>query len=639
MSVAKPKSSPPKPVAKKPTAKPRTGTSKPGPSGVRPPARPVAKNQPSENKPTGKSADGQFKASPELNAESGSSQERVSELNGSLLDNYGFDKAGESQSAEPKSSATTGTQDSSRTPTAQTTGREPVENFQYNGQAPGDYRNALNSSDPKAGTKANQKINDEYQGLSEAYRDYLGGDVASFPSMAKNGSYLAGKQIQNLENAQAALTGDPQAMTDAMRGMANKDNIVQGAHLGKGIVERNAGDEKATDVLTNPAGTAGKVTGESAADGLNTMNQMRDSLVAGNTEIHHSAAPAAHAFLEGEADGGKGMEALKKAGYYPGSEKDPHGLYTKAYGMLGQVRDLGLQAAKETDPAKKAQLEKQRDQLMKQSNMNLFSQEQMTLEKPHIYQNKTMKNALTSIGGTMSLDGPNGKYDLLPKGGDWTDYKTRMGYNEVDKPGADTVTLNGKDGKPIHYKPDPNAVGTISHYSNQNTTGQAARSIVDTPVPKLALPVTTSTGAGVDGIGHGLAKGDAGEVAGSAATLPGRITSDLAENGGAALQKNGQSQIANGASTFVRNFQNKPGLSDDVNRAVGIGNIVVGDLKNQVGRGVETAGQVLGVVSEIADQKIHSGVNTGISVAKAANRQAYKARMKLQNKLYSMWPF
>jgi hypothetical protein len=566
-----------------------------------------------------KPADGGFKPSGELNSEKNGNSSN-GELSSSLLKGYGFES---SEVSTPQTSPSTQSYDS----------RAPKENFQYDGKAPGDYRNAQNSPDPKAGTKANREINQEYQALSESYRDYLGGDVASFPALAKNGSHLAGQQIQNLENSQLALQGDPQAMTDAMRGMANKDNLVQGAMLGKGIAERAAGDEKPSDALTNPVGTAGKVAGETVGDGLNTMNQMRDSLVAGNTEIHHSAAPAAHAFLKGESNGGKGMEELRKSGYYPGSEKDPHGLYTKAYSMLPEVRELGLQASKETDPANKKQLEKQRDDLMKKSNLHLFTQEQLTLEQPKIYENQTMKNAIGSIGGTMTLDGPSGRYDLLPNGGDWTDFKTRMGYDQVDKAGENTVSINGKDGKPIHYQPDPNAVGTVSHYSAQSTVGDNARRAVDTPVKELGLPVTTSTGAGVDGIGHGLSNGNAGEVAGSAATLPARMTSDVSRKGGQALQKNGNSVFQSGLDQYQRNLKNRPGVSDDIDRALGFGNMVVGDVRGRVGNGIETTGKALGTAAEIADKGIEVGVNKTVDFAKAANRKAYKARISLQKKL------
>lgn len=518
--------------------------------------------------------------------------------------------------------------------------RPPVEDFQYNGQAPGDYRGAVDSADPKAGTKANQQITQEYTDMAEAYRDYLGGDVASFPSMAQNGSALAGRQIQNLENGLAGLNGDPQAMTDALRGMANRDNMLQGALMGKGLLEQAAGDENPAQAAMNPAGTAGKVAAETVNDGLRTAQAMRDGLVAGNTDIHHSAAPAAHAFLKGEADGGKGMEALREAGYFPGSEKDPQGLYTKAYGMLGDVRRLGLEAAKETDPTKKAELTRQRDELMKRSNMHLFSQEQMTLEKPNIYGNPDMKQAIGSIGGTMALDGPNGRYDLLPNGGDWTDYKTRMGFQEVDKPGPDSVTMTGADGKPVHYQADPSAKGTVSHYSNTNTTGQNARNIVDNPPdPSLPLPVTTRTGAAVDGIGHGLANGNAGEVAGSVATLPSRLTSDAATMGGGALNRNGNSTFERGEEYYSRYAQDRPGMSDDIDRAVGFATMVGGGVRQNVGRTIEAGGRTLGKVAEKVDQGIETGVNATVSAAKKANRVAYQARMKLQRKLASMWPF
>lgn len=487
---------------------------------------------------------------------------------------------GETQSTPPAAAA------SNPSPTAPTqrTGREPVENFQYNGQAPGDYRGALNSPKPHAGTDANTKVNQEYDALRQAYGDYLGTDVASFPGLAQNGSVLAGEQIRNLENVLAGLQGDPKAMTDAMRGLGgNMDSIIQGALMGKGLAENAASRQNPLEAALAPPVVAGKVAGETVTDGVRTAQAMRDGLVAGNTEIHHSAAPAAHAFLKGEADGGKGMEELKKAGYYPGSAHDPHGLYTKAYSQLQDVRRLGLEAANEKDPAKKAELEKQRDEVMKSANRHLFTQEQLTLEQPHIYGNQDMKNAVRSIGGTMTLKDPNGTYNLLPKGGDWTDYETRMGYKKVDQPSKDSVTINGPNGQPIHYQSDPNAVGTVSHYSDTTSVGPRAHRIATTPVGSNALPApSTGTGTSVNNIGTGLKNGDGFEVAGNVAALPARVGSDAVDLGSNAVKNSANPYYQAGFDNLTQGAKNG-GVGGTFQQVYGGAQMLEGGLRETVG--------------------------------------------------------
>lgn len=489
----------------------------------------------------------------------------------------------------------------------QPTGREPVQNFQYDGKAPGDYRGAVNSPNPHAGTDANTKVNEEYDSLRKAYGDYLGTDVASFPSLAQNGSVLAGEQIRNLENVLASLQGDPKAMADATRGLGgNMDSIIQGALMGKGLVENAAGRQNPVEAALAPPVVAGKVAGETVTDGVRTAQAMRDGLVAGNTEIHHSAAPAAHAFLKGEADGGKGMEELKKAGYFPGSQHDPHGLYTKAYSQLQDVRKLGLEAAQETDPAKKAQLEQQRDEVMKSANRHLFTQEQLTLEQPHIYGNQDMKNAVRSIGGTMTLKDPNGSYDLLPKGGDWTDYKTRMGYQEVGQPTKDSVSIKGPNGQPIHYQADPNAIGTVSHYSDQASVGPKAHRIATTPVGSNALPApTTETGKSVDNIGIGLKNGNAFEAVANTAALPARLGSDGLNLGSSAIQRSAQPFYNAGFSNLQQGGQ-QGSIRGTLQQAYGGAQMLEGGLRETVADYGQSAANGLKAVGNQTEKVVES---------------------------------
>jgi hypothetical protein len=143
----------------------------------------------------------------------------------------------------------------------------------------------------------------------------------------------------------------------------------------------------------------------------------------------------------------------------------------------------------------------------------------------------------------------------------------------------------------------------------------------------------------VDGIGHGLASGNPGEVAGSGATLPARLVSDAGVHGGNALQSNGNSNQAAGVRTILTNLQDKPGMGDDINRTLGAGQFVLGELEKQAGQTLTNVNKGASAAIEVVDKGIEMGVNTGIDSAVKLNRKAYKARMDVQNQLARLWPF
>ncbi len=456
-------------------------------------------------------------------------------------------------------------------------GVQPDPHFQYNARPLQDLRGSVHwtpGSSVRSGTEANQQVTSDYEHLNTEMQRYLAGDpngrrlpaVTDFAGMAKFGSRLAGEQIRNLEDLEKGAAGDPRAATDVMRNMANPTAIEQGAKMGGATLVRNAADENPLLTAVAPLPLAGKVAGESTVDAVRTMGKMRDILVEGNTTIHDSAGRAYDAFLKGESSGEGGLEALEKAGYYPGSKEDPMGMYTQAFGAYKQARELGLQAQSESNPEKRKALLEQREELMKGANQRLFIHEQESLERPHMYGDADMKNAVRSIGGSMTLDDPHGKYDLLPQGGDWTDFQTRMGFQEVDPDTPGAIDMLQRDGSHKYYKADPSAIGTVSHYSNSRTAGPLAEAMSSTqPAPLIQSP-TTETGRGVDRVGAGLAEGSFHKTVGAAAQLPERLATDGLLQGGQALKNHA---FANGFEAYqvLRNHsEDKPGLGDDITR-------------------------------------------------------------------------
>lgn len=485
---------------------------------------------------------------------------------------------------------------------------KPDPHFQYDAKPLQDLRGSVQwkpGSKIKSGTAANEQITNDYQHLNEQMQKYFAGDpkgpklppLTDFAGMAKFGSRLAGDQIRNLENLEKGAAGDPKALTDAMRNMAKPEIVEQGIKMGASTLQRNASNEGAL-TLISPAAAGGKVASETAADTVRTMGKMRDILVEGNTTIHDSAGRAYDAFLKGESSGKGGMESLEKAGYYSGSKEDPMGMYTQGFSQYKQAREIGLKAQQEKDPSKRAALLSQREDLVKNANIKLFIHEQKSLEKPHLYGDKDMKNAVQSIGGSMSLQDPNGKYDLLPKGGDWTDFNSRMGFKDVSQGTPGAIDVRNPDGSQSHYAVDPTAAGTVSHYSNSRTAGPNSAKLNSSKPAPLQEPPVTSTGRGVDSIGQSLKDKNVAGATGALNSIPQRLASDALTQGGGLLMDSATGDATRSLQKFARNAKNRPGLGDDFARLQAVNGLVLAGGKAGLAEGAKALG---GVTDKLAD--------------------------------------
>lgn len=517
--------------------------------------------------------------------------------------------------------------------------QSPDPNFQY---SPQNYRDLSEAqayspltelgSKRMTGTQANEEINRDYHQINTDMQRYLTGnpqgerlpDVADWTTFGKYASREAGENIRNTEDVLQALTGDAKAATDLLRNGITDTNLKQGAAVGTDIftraVGKNAGSflqAASKQAQGNPQGAvegfraaqdSSGEAGKFAADSLFKVNQ---GLVTGNTEIHKNIAPAYDAFLSGESSGKGGLEGLKEAGYFKGSEKDRQGFVSGAFADYQKARDLGIQAQNETDPAKKQDLIAKRQQLMERGNLMIGMQEQMEiLQRPGIFEDPDMQRVIGASAGTMNLTDANGRHDLLPNGGNWTDFQTRMGLNLV-KPGTQgSIPVTHPDGATRHYTPDPTQKGTIVEYFTQNASGAAARNLNQSAPRPVETTPTTGTGRSLDGIGSGLNRGNAGQVIANSAALPSRVAGDLSGVASEALKTNAESHYDAGYRRLVRG-QAQGGVHGAAVRVAGAAQLLEGGLNETLSdysRGAARGFQAVGNHTEKVVRSYDNGV-------------------------------
>ncbi|ODT78689.1 hypothetical protein ABS71_01575 [bacterium SCN 62-11] len=465
--------------------------------------------------------------------------------------------------------------------------------FRYASPAPRDQTQAQAWWPGKtltSGTQANATINGDYHQLNANMQTYLGGNpgaaklpaVADWTSFGKYASREAGEQIRNLEDVMKAYEGSAQGAADVARNMANLDQITQGLLLGGNSAARN-----------------GANLPEISGDLVTKLGKMRNALVEGNTEIHKNIAPAYDAFLSGESSGQKGLESLAAAGYTPGSAKDPQGFVTQGFESYKQARGLGLQAQRETDPNRQQALLKQRQELMEKGNLYIGLQEQMEiLQRPAIFGDKDMKQAMAAVAGTMSLTDANGKHALRPDGKNWTDFAARMGLKPcaADAPGA--ISVKDKQGVLTHYLPDLTQKGTILEYFTQNASGTAADNLNRNAPRPLVVGPTSGTGQAVDQLARQIDQGNLTGSLRAAQSLPLRVAGDGMREGGGGLQAGGQLLTGSGLSQMADGLQ-QGGVRGYARASGGALQMGMGVVAGQVGQKLSFWGGVADLAGSI----------------------------------------
>lgn len=158
---------------------------------------------------------------------------------------------------------------------------------------------------------------------------------------------------------------------------------------------------------------------------------------------------------------------------------------------------------------------------MERGNLNLGNQEQMeVIPQPTIFGKPDVSKNIAALSGTMNMHDANGVNSLLPNGGNWADFATRMGYKEVPSGSPGAMTIKSPDGKAHNYAIDPNAKGSISDYFTQNAAGpRAATNNAGNPAP--LYPATTSfTGQRADSMAQNLNQGNYFRAAADTISIP-----------------------------------------------------------------------------------------------------------------------
>lgn len=482
-----------------------------------------------------------------------------------------------------------------------------------------------------SGTQANGQINSDYHRLNQQMQKYQQGDpkapqlpkVSDWMTFGKYASREAGEQIRNLEDLMKfAYNGDVKAGADATRNFADKDPIIQAALLGGDTAARNAGQQNPVDALLNPVGAASDALAGTAGDMVSKLDKMRTSLVEGNTEIHRNVAPAYDAFLKGEGDGQKGMDSLKAAGYFPGSEKDPQGFVTHAFEDYKQAREIGLKAQQTQDPAERQQLLAERERLMHSGNLHLGLQEQMNiLQKPSIFGDKQMQEALGAVQGTMTLTDANGTHSVGQADKNWTDFSARMGLKEVAQGTPGAVEVRDHSGKSTWYQEDPSKSGTISEYFRDNLSGPKAENLMSSQPRPIYNAPTTPTGKAVDNVATNLQQGNVGGTAGAVAALPVRAAADLTQRAGGAVANSGR-RVEDAGIEMAAQGLNEGGLVGTAKVVTGLSDAVQGSAVRYAGQAVEVGGQVV----DLAGQGLQAAGNLadrGLNAAGNAVQQSW----------------
>lgn len=307
-----------------------------------------------------------------------------------------------------------------------------------------------------SGTTANIHITETYHALDQDMSAYLGSPaVPNWMTFGKYASRLAGEQIIRLEEVlKAARRADTDALIDTVQ-----DFLEHRQRLG-------------------PQGLAlFKASGRNPVTFVRNAQKIRDALVVGNTAVYLDVVPAYRIFLQAESFGKDGVLALRQAGYAH-APKDPQGLLLPAFRLYQR-------AARERHTL----TPEARRQLIHQANMLIVTHEQWAVvQSPRVFGDPAISRLMGAFGQDLRVVDVRGDMALLPHGGEWTDFATRMGYQPVsaDTPGA--LTLFDSKGQAQYFRlhPEPSArAGTISRYFEGALGPQDAELMIQTAPARL----------------------------------------------------------------------------------------------------------------------------------------------------------
>ena len=528
-------------------------------------------------------------------------------------------------SSPPRDSARVSTEARSRPSEAPKGLQALTNNFNYRPAQLQDHSGAnfwKPGSSSESGTQANRQINQDYAGLSQAADQYMRAGTGAptlnnFFEFAEQASTAVGEQIRNIENVQQAAGGSAEAAVKAGGSMLNGTSLDQVRRVHGATMSDQADQVVRQNPQSNSLVNGSRVAGGTVGQMWGEMETTRGALVNGNTGIHKELGSAANTFFQGESQGGKGLESLRAAGVYPGSDKDPDGLVTRAFTSMQRVRDLSQQWEKAATPEQKQAIEAQRMAAAKDSTFSFMMQEQgHILQNGAIFDDPTMKRNLRAITPTMSFQDTNGQHGQLGQGQDYSNFKQRLGLNEVpaNTPGAYPLT---REGNTRYFQPDPSQKGSIVDYFSSNMESARARPMIDAPARDLEAPPASQTGRGVLQLAQGLDSRDFSTMTAGGIRGAGGAVADTTRWAGNQLDEAGSSLASQG----VRQAQQ----GGYYNSAVGNVKAVGGVALHKTGQVAEAAGRMGSAAVDWTADAADASINWTANTAKGAARRAKRA--------------
>jgi hypothetical protein len=304
------------------------------------------------------------------------------------------------------------------------------------------------------GSTANRTVTETYTQLDAGMSAYLGSPAAAnWMSFGKYASREAGGQILRMEEMlKVVYRLDADAAFDAMQDLAKQPGLL--GEQGMLLMKISKG---------NPV------------EFVKNTKRMHDALVFGNTGVYADVAPAYDTFLRAEAAGKDGVAALKAAGYGQ-APKDGQGFLLQAFTCYQR--------------SKAASTPQERLDLIGRANLLIGIHEQMVvIQGPQVFGDPQVSNLLKTLSGAMTMTDANGTHELLPDGGNWADFATRMGFSEVPQgavAGAFRVVDHDGVSHDFVLHPDPKKrVGTIGSYFEEDLSGAPAAAMIAGKPPVL----------------------------------------------------------------------------------------------------------------------------------------------------------
>lgn len=296
--------------------------------------------------------------------------------------------------------------------------------FRYTPCPPPEVRSARRWRPGREGLRggaANALITARYHALDGAFAAYLGEpSVAAWVTFAKYSSRQVGEWIGALEAWMTMVA----AVSDGSvsRGLSAARDLwlaLEPAEVRDGALDLlRAALRGAFPVMASPG----------------ALVAVRDALVEANTEIFSRIGLTFHTFLDAESRGEDGRDAIA-ALVREARVEDPMGHLARAFARYRSAARLG-QLASASSRGDRAVLHALRRLLVGDANWLIALQEQASIQRPTIFDHPLVRAVLGSVQpGKMRLPlsprAPHDAFTLLPAGGNWADYATRMGLDEI----------------------------------------------------------------------------------------------------------------------------------------------------------------------------------------------------------------